>query len=298
MKPRVTGIHHVTSICGPVQQTHDFHTQVLGQRLVKRTVNLDAPRAWHLYFGDRTGTPGSLATCFIWAEAGQGRIGPGMVSAMAYAVAPGSLDHWVARLSLDGVDVSGPMVRFGERVLRLRDPDGLPVELVETQGAAAMLPTRLHSATLWSRDAEATEWVLTDLLGLAPAAQEGERRRLACGGQWIDIATHDAEPIARSGTGTFHHLALCVPDEATQMALAERLSREEFAVTDRRDRQYFRSVYFHEPGGILIEIATAGPGVLSDESEEVLGRNLCLPEGLEAERAAIEAALPAISLPA
>lgn len=297
MKPRVTGIHHVTSICGPVQQTHDFHTQVLGQRLVKRTVNLDAPGSWHLMFGDRTGTPGSLATCFIWAEAGQGRIGPGMVSAMAYAVAPGTLDHWVGRLSLDGVDVSGPSTRFGERVLRLRDPDGLPVELVEASGATGMLPTRLHSATLWSQDAEATHWVLSDLLGLAPAAREGDRTRFACGAQWIDIATHEAALVARSGAGTFHHLALCVPDRATQMAMADRLARAQLSPTEVRERTYFDSLYFHEPGGILIEIATAGPGVLKDEDEATLGQRLCLPADLEARRDVIEADLPKISLP-
>ena len=168
----IPGLHHVTAISGPAQANVDFFTRVLGQRLVKRTVNFDAPDTYHLYYGDRTGSPGTIMTFFPFADAGPGRAGPGMASACAYAVTEGRFDGLMDRLAEAAIDFAGPVERFGQRVITLTDPDGAPVELIETARTGAEELDGFHSVTLWLRDPGPTARVLTDVFGYAEAGHE------------------------------------------------------------------------------------------------------------------------------
>ena len=170
----IPGIHHVTAISGPPQPNVDFYTRTLGQRLVKKTVNFDAPDTYHLYYGDRTGNPGTIMTFFPFVNAGPGRPGPGMASAHAYAVTAGAFDGLMERIALEGMDFGGPSERFGQRVLTLRDPDGAAVELIESNRTEGAVLDGFHSATLWERDPDPTARVLTDIFGYVAAGEERE----------------------------------------------------------------------------------------------------------------------------
>jgi glyoxalase family protein len=300
-----TGIHHITAIGGPAQETLDFYTAGLGLRLVKTTVNFDDPSTYHLYFGDATGQPGTILTFFPWVRAVLGRLGAGMVHASAFAVPMSSIAYWMDRLWTSGAqEVEGPTRRFGESVIRFRDPHGLPLEIVGTTDArardrwtgspvpAAHAIRGFHGATLALDAISPTAGVLTDLLGLEANGEEGGRQRYQSGasGQVIDLVTSNQAP--RMGQGTVHHIAFRAVDEDEQAVWREELQKRGFRVTDVRDRQYFKSIYFREPGGVLFEIATDVPGFLRDESEAELGTTLTLPPWLEDQRETIERKLP------
>ncbi|MCA0946817.1 ring-cleaving dioxygenase [Salipiger pacificus] len=295
----IPGLHHVTSICGDPQSNLDFYAGCLGQRLVKKTVNFDSPDTYHLYYGDAAGTPGTLMTFFPFTDAGPGRAGPGMASAVAYAVPSSAFEGWMDRLALAAVDFDGPVERFGTRMLRLRDPDGAPVELIETPVEGTEL-YGFHSVTLWEADPDVTARVLTDHFGYSAAGSEttedGERLRFTAAGggrgSVIDILRSEAPTLPRSGAGTIHHVAFRAESDEVQLEWHDRLASAGFDVTPVIDRQYFNAVYFREPGGVLFEIATDPPGFAVDEPPEALGTTLRLPEKYEPIRARIERVLP------
>ncbi|MCX7645925.1 MAG: ring-cleaving dioxygenase [Rhodobacteraceae bacterium] len=302
MTRSIPGIHHVTAISGPPQPNVDFYTGPLGQRLVKKTVNFDAPDTYHLYYGDRTGSPGTIMTFFPFADAGPGRPGPGMAAAHAYAVPSGGLEAWMARLGDDAIDFDLGE-RFGQRLLTLRDPDGAAVELVETAGAAGgEALDGFHSVTLWERDPEPTARVLTEIFGYLPQGEEREGattrlRFVAPGGargSIVDVIRVEGTHLARPGAGTIHHVAFRAESDAVQLEWREKVLAAGHRVTPPIDRNYFNAIYFREPGGVLFEIATDPPGFAVDEPEDRLGEALKLPPQYEARRAQIERILPPV----
>jgi glyoxalase family protein len=303
------GIHHVTAIAGPARRNLDFYTRVLGLRLVKKTVNFDDPGTYHFYFGDEVGSPGTILTFFPWAHVAPGRIGVGETRETAFRVPEGAIGFWTQRLLAAGVAGEGPARRFGESVLTFRDPDGMPLALVGVKGAegepawstaevpAEHAPRGFHGVTLLLADAAPTGAILTDVLGFTEAGREGSRVRYATpqGGMGaivdIDVAAGDAP--SRPGAGSTHHIAFRAADDAEQEAMVRRLAENHgLRTTEQRDRNYFRSVYFREPGRVLFEIATDIPGFAVDEAKAELGQALKLPSGLESRRAQIEAVLP------
>ncbi|MEM9724708.1 MAG: ring-cleaving dioxygenase [Pseudomonadota bacterium] len=304
MAPAISGLHHVTAICGPPQPNLDFYVKLLGQRLVKRTVNFDAPDAYHLYYADQRAAPGSILSFFPFIDAGPGRAGPGMASAVAYAVK--DLDDEMLRLAEDAVDFDGPFVRFGARGLALNDPDGLRIELLEDANADG----GFHSATLWLSAVEATEQVLA-LMGYGRVGEErtttggtgGAERRIRLAstqpsrGSIVDLLVSDAPSIGRPGAGSIDHVAFRVADDAQQIEWRERLQSAGLDVTPVIDRQYFNAVYFRTPGGVLFEIATDPPGFAVDEDPAHLGEALKLPAQYEGRRDRLERVLPELKLP-
>ena len=301
---RIPGLHHVTAISGPPQGNLDFYAGPLRQRLVKRTVNFDDPGTYHLYYADPAGTPGTVLTFFPFADAGPGRAGPGMASAVAYAVP--ALDPWMGALAQDAIDFEGPFERLGQRGLALADPDGLRVELIETGGApGGRADEGFHSVTLWVDDPEPTARVLTEVMGYEAGPQEdgpeGSRLRLTAPGEArgrvVDLMRSDAPTIGRQGAGTIHHVAFRARSHEEQAEWRERVAAAGLDVTPVIDRQYFRAIYFREPGGVLFEIATDPPGFDVDEPRETMGAELRLPPRHEPMRARIEARLPPLRLP-
>ncbi len=305
-KAGISGLHHVTGISGPPQANVDFYTGPLRQRLVKRTVNFDDPGTYHLYYGDRGAAPGSILTFFPFVNAGPGRSGPGMASAVAYAVS--DLDPWMEELSLATLDFEGPYTRFEARGIALADPDGLRVELIEDKDAGT--DVGFHSVTLWLADPAATARVLTEVLGYEPAGEQalatagtgGTERRLRFRSNAteraavVDLLTSDARSIGRQGAGTIHHVAFRARSRAEHLEWREKISAAGFEVTPVIDRQYFDAIYFREPGGVLFEVATDPPGFAVDEDAAHLGEALKLPPQYEPHRARIEQALPPLRL--
>ena len=312
MRSPVTGLHHVTAITGSAQANVDFFAGRLGLRLVKQTVNFDDPGTYHLYYADGEARPGSVLTFFPWAGSPPGRVGPGETTATAYAVAPGAVDAWEAALAEAGDDVGERFERFGEAGLRLRAPDGLVVEVVETDDvdgrwAEGPVPVEralgpFHSVTLCSRAPEATAAVLTGAYGYREEGAEGGRVRFvndgADRGRYVDLlCAPDLAERGRQGAGTVHHVAFRVPTDEAEREVRERLLSLGLQPTPVVDRQYFRSVYTREPGGLLFEVATDPPGFAADEGADRLGRSLMLPPQYEPQRARIEARLAPLSLP-
>ena len=308
MSDRTDGIHHVTAISGDPQETVDFYTGVLGLRLVKRTVNFDDPSTYHLYFGDETGSPGTILTFFPFGGGGRGRVGTGQASATAFSIPGGSADHWVDRLDDLGVDHDEPTERFGEAVLPLRDGDGQPLELVAADSPVepwsdSPVPAEhavrgFHGVTLASDRPDDTGEVL-EHLGYEREDEEGEYTRYRAGGDRaavVDVRDPDDAISGRQGAGTVHHVAFRTPDDDAQVAWRERLTDTGLHVTPQKDRQYFRSIYFREPGGVLFEVATDGPGFDRDEDVADLGSALSLPPWLEEDREFLEARLPTIEV--
>lgn len=310
MEVAAPGLHHLTAITADPRANVRFYTRVLGLRLVKRTVNFDDPSAYHLYFGDASGTPGTLLTFFHWPGATPGRVGTGQVAGIQMSAPPASLDFWAERLRAAGRPVA-PGTRFGEPLLLSSDPDGMPLELLATgddprpgwTGTDVPPPYQLRGmagAELRVRDASRTLRVLRELLGWREIAAEAGRHRLVAGrgqpGHWLDVVGDPAAESGRPGTGTVHHLALRTTDVAASESLRARLRAAGAAPSPLIDRSYFQSVYFREPGGILLELATDGPGFLVDEPLATLGTGLMLPPAFERARAAVTAALPPLDV--
>lgn len=300
----IPGIHHVTAISGPPQANVDFYVGTLGQRLVKKTVNFDDPGTYHLYYGDHAGSPGTILTFFPFEGVGPGRAGPGMASAYAYAVPSADFAALSDRLRARGLDLRGPLTRFGEQVLVVRDPDGAPVELVESAGATDA--HGFHSVTLWERDPDPTARLLTEAFGYTVTGHEKttgcERLRLTAQGdargRVIDILRTDNPPSPIPGAGTIHHIAFRARSDDEQLGWIDALRRFGHRTTPPIDRQYFNAIYFREPGGVLFEIATDPPGFAVDEPLDSLGTALKLPAQHEHLRARIEEVLPALRVPA
>jgi len=298
MTPSLGGIHHITAIASDPQRNLDFYTGFLGLRLVKKTVNFDDPGTYHFYFGGYDGRPGTILTFFPWPGARRGRQGAGQVTAVAFAVPPGSLRAWELRIAAERLLTDIVVERFGEKVLRMYDPDGMPVELIETPAAPVGSLGLFHCPTLATTDPEATARFLTETLGFRQVAKNGKRLRFGVGeggiGATIDLCADACTNAGLGGAGTVHHIAWRTPDDQNQREWRDKLASSGHGVTDILDRQYFHSIYFREPGGILFEIATEPPGFTLDEPLESLGTALKLPPWLEPERAKIEAALPAV----
>lgn len=300
----IPGIHHITAISGAAQDNVDFYTGSLGQRLVKKTVNFDAPDTYHLYYGDRTGRPGTILTFFPFANAGPGRAGPGMAHSFAYAVPPTDFDALTDRLAAQGLAAGGAGLRMGQRVVTLRDRDGAQVDLIETEGATDA--HAFHSVTLWERDPEPTIRLLADVFGYQVTGQESQgathRTRLAAPGgaeaRLIDVIRVEGAQPGRPGAGTIHHVAFRARTQDEQHLWQERMAAFGRPTTPVIDRQYFNAIYVREPGGVLFEIATDPPGFAVDEPVETLGQALKLPPQYESQRAKIERLLPPLKVPA
>jgi glyoxalase family protein len=309
MAMAVLSLHHVTATVDDAQADLDFCLDGLGLRLVKKTVNFDNHHVYHFYYGDERGTPGTIWTTFPYANKGVpvGNKGAGQVTATAFSVPTGSLSSWRTHLARHGIPVSDIEPRFGDAAIAFSDPSGLAFELIATDQdqrppwIGGRDPTSdsairgLHSVTCVVRDAGGTIELMTGLLGFSVVADADGRIRLAAGsggpGGTIDVV-HDthAQP-AVNGLGTVHHVAMAVRTDDEQLRIREELLRFGARVTEVRDRCYFKSIYFREPGGVLFEIATIQPGFTADEELSQLGRELKLPPWEESHRAEIEAAL-------
>lgn len=313
MEASVPGIHHITAMAGDPQQNIDFYTGVLGLRLIKVTVNFDDPLAYHLYYGDNMGRPGSVLTFFPWPGAVRGRRGTGQVAAITFAVPEGSQSYWRDRLTASGAAVEEPQARFGNEVAAFVDPDGLALELAATGDAGdpsswarSPVPDEyairgFHSATLSAGSLEPTARLLSETLGFRLAAEESGRFRYQVGdggpGAVVDIVPDPAAAPGQVSTGTVHHIAWRTGSDDEQEAWREKIADTGNNVTPVMDRRYFRSIYFREPGGALFEIATDLPGFAVDETPDRLGTALKLPPWLERVRSVIEEKLPRLRLP-
>jgi glyoxalase family protein len=307
------GIHHVTAIARDPQSNVDFYTRALGLRLVKQTVNFDAPDSYHLYYGDEQGSPSSLLTFFPWPDVAKGRQGAGMTTTTAFSVPGSSLGWWHERLRRLEVDTDAPTSRGEEDVLSFRDPNGMGIDLVASEGdhrsgwdGVADIPAEhavrgLHAITLSEQQLDPSAGMLTDLLGMDVTEEGADRARfgMADGGSGalVDVAAGVRERGLQAG-GTVHHVAFRAPDLDTMTTWRQELLGRGVNVTQILDRQYFRSIYFREPGGVLFEIATDAPGFAIDEPLLELGRHLKLPPWLEPDREQIAAALPPLHLDA
>jgi len=304
----MSGIHHVTAIAG---RNLDFFTRVLGLRLVKKTVNFDDPGTYHLYYGDEQGQPGTILTFFPWAHAAAGQLGAGETQETAFRIPSAALGYWTHRLLEKGVTHGAPEKRFGDTVLAFTDPDGMRFALVGESGVPGAenekgwsngdVPAEhairgFHGVTLLVHTAAPTAAILTDVLGFLEVAREGALARYrgdAPMGAHVDLREAGDFPRGRMGRGSVHHIAFRAADDAAQAAMGKKLAADHrMHPTDQKDRNYFRSIYFREPNGILFEIATDQPGFAVDEPPGGLGRSLKLPPFLEPRRAELEGKLP------
>jgi len=299
---RSAGIHHITAIAGDPQRNLDFYTEALGLRLVKRTVNFDDPGSYHFYFGDNIGTPGTIMTFFPWPGARRGARGSGQVTVVSFAVPRNSMAFWKERLRATHVTAEEIKGRFGCNALRFLDADGLQLEIVASANEESSSERAIRgfaAPTLEVRSPEKTEKLLTEILGFEFVAEENNRRRFRGGGSnasaEIDLVSSEAG-FGQIAAGTVHHIAFRAADDDEQLKMREQLVARGLNVTPVIDRQYFQSIYFREPNGILFEIATDGPGFLIDEPADALGETLKLPPTYEPKRNEIERALPTIHL--
>jgi glyoxalase family protein len=304
------GIHHVTAIAGNPSRNVDFYTRTLGLRLIKRTVNFDDPGTYHLYYGDERGKPGTILTFFPWEHAVTGRNGSGLTEETAFRIPADSIGYWTHRLIEKGVSHKALERRFGDPMLSFTDPDGMSLALVGIAGVSSELawsdgtiPAEhairgFHGVTLMLDAAVPTGAILTGVFGFAEREREGAFVRYAADrtdpGGIVTIRETGGFLPARVGRGSVHHIAFRAGDDVQQAEMAETALGHGLRPTEQLDRNYFRSVYFREPGGILFEIATDAPGFAIDEPVESLGRALKLPPFLESRRREIEAALPPI----
>lgn len=314
MSSDILGLHHVTATVDDAQADLDFAIGVLGLRLVKKTVNFDNPFVYHFYYGDRVGTPGTIWTTFPYRGHGvrPGRIGAGQVTAVGFSVPADAIAFWRARLTAGGFTVEPAAARFGEAGVTVRDPSGLVMEMVgedrdgRTPWTGGGVPEAsavrgMHGVTITSRAADRTIEFMTSVLGFAAAGTDGARTRLTIGGDgpghiFDVIDGHGTQPGV-NGLGTVHHVAMAVATSVEQGLMRERLVRLGAMVTPVQDRQYFESIYFREPGGVLFEIATSEPGFTLDEPVDDLGRLLKLPSWEQSHRREIEAGLAPVIHP-
>jgi glyoxalase family protein len=308
MAPRILGLHHVTATVNDAQADLDFCLGLLGMRLVKKTVNFDNHDVYHFYYGTERGAPGTIWTTFPYKGYGVpvGSKGAGQVVATSFSVPASSMALWRARLAAAGVKVEDLPPRFGDEVIRFDDPSGLWFELVGSRGDArepwtgngvdaAGAVRGLHGVTLLVRQAAPTLGLLTDVLGYVVVGEAANRTRVAAGGDgpghFMDVVEDPEADRATNGLGTVHHVAMAIATDEEQLRLREELLQVGLRVTEVRDRCYFNSIYFREPGGVLFEVATMQPGFTVDEPLGTLGRELKLPYWEEPHRASIEANL-------
>ena len=311
MENRILGLHHITAIADNAKRNHEFYTKVLGLRMVKKTVNFDDPGTYHFYFGDEAGTPGTILTFFPWEGIGQGRTGTGMATSIGYSVPKDSLEFWADRFKQFNVKQDSIREKLGEQYLSFKDPDGLNIDLIvsndedkrkpwETDDVKANIATKgFHNITLTLKKIEATAEILTDILGYKLLEQDGNRYRFITDA--IDTANivdllelPDGKP-GHNAAGTNHHVAFRVKDDTILMEYREKVLSKGLSITPKIDRDYFFSLYFREPGGVLFELATDNPGFTKDEPLNELGTHLKLPGQYEPAREKIEKVLPELN---
>jgi glyoxalase family protein len=311
MNDTVKGIHHITAIAGNAKKNFDFYTGVLGLRLVKKTVNFDDPHTYHFYYGDKVGTPGTILTFFPWEGITTGRRGARQVTEIGYSVPEGSLDFWLRRFEDHNVIYNKPAEKFGEQYLSFLDPDGLKIELTvpkkpdnrepwTTNEVDTANATRgFHHITITSNKIEATAKILTDVFGYKLLEQHVNRYRFITdaveNAAIVDLVEIPAEITGHVAGGSVHHVAFRVENEEVLMQYREKIANLGLHITDKIDRNYFYSLYFREPGGVLFELATENPGFATDETVEQLGNGLKLPAQYEPIRDEIERTLPKIN---
>lgn len=312
--PTVHGLHHVTAIAGDAQENLDFYVGVLGMRLVKKSVNQDSPGTYHLFFADKAGSPGTDLTFFPWPNSPRARPGVGQIVEVPFGIPTGSLGYWQSRLADYNVDVGDVETRFGETTLPLEDPHGLRLALVETDDERDFVPWEdspvpaeyqvrgMHSVRMWQEEIEPTETLLTQVMGFEKLGvdDDGWHRYGVDGGgsgRLAELKVMADEGRGSGGAGGVHHAAWRVRDDEEENAVRSRIQNAGLRPTQPIDRFWFKSVYFREPGGVLFELATDGPGFDRDEDSDHLGEELILPPWLEPQRAAIEDALPTLEMP-
>jgi glyoxalase family protein len=311
MNDTIKGIHHITAIAGNAKKNYDFYTRALGLRLVKKTVNFDDPHTYHFYYGDKVGTPGTILTFFPWEGITTGRRGARQVTEIGYSIPEGSLDFWVKRFEDNNVIYNKPAEKFGEQYLSFLDPDGLKIELTVPKNADKREPwttnevsadnaTRgFHHITITSNKIEATAKILTDVFGYKLLEQNVNRYRFVTdavdSAAIVDLVEIPAEIAGHVAGGSVHHVAFRVENEEVLMQYREKIVNLGLNITEKIDRNYFYSLYFREPGGVLFELATENPGFAADETVEQLGSGLKLPAQYESIREEIEESLPKLS---
>jgi glyoxalase family protein len=307
MENNITGIHHITAMAGNPQTNYDFYTHILGLRFIKKTVNFDAPDVYHFYYGDETGTPGTILTFFPFPDARRGKRGTGEISKISFRIPANSLDYWVDRLSALAVSFNSPSVHFGYPYLSFLDPDGMMVELV-ADPIADSIPgwnngdiqadhsiRNFFGVEFLLNDSTETETLLSNVLGFKFIESINNIKRYSTGDgsslSFIDLKPNLQIGPPQNGAGTVHHIAWRTANDETQNNWRNKIIEHGLFPTEQRDRNYFRSIYFREPGGILFEIATDEPGFLIDEDFQSLGTELKLPEWYESKRDIIESQL-------
>lgn len=305
MENKILGLHHITAIADDAKRNLDFYTKVLGMRLVKKTVNFDDPGTYHFYFGNEQGEPGTILTFFPWEGIGKGTSGAGMATHIGYAVPHGSLDFWKNRLGEHQIALQEREI-FGEKLISFQDPDGLQIQFIETNDNRnpwtstdvnpAYALRGFHNVTLSLKEADPTIKVLTDILGYSIQKQDNNHYRLATDSidtaNVVDIIADRNLPYGKNAAGTNHHIAFRVKDDNVLMEYREKVLSAGLDITPKIDRDYFFSLYFREPGGVLFEIATDNPGFTVDEPLSSLGASLKLPKQYESYRSQIEETLP------
>jgi len=308
MNYKTGGLHHIRAIASSAQRNYEFYTNLIGLRLVKKTVNVDDPGAYHLYYGNGTGDPGTLLSILSWENIGPGSAGTGMATEVSLSVPSGSLGSWKRRLEQFNAGYAENRTRFGEEYLYFRDPDGLHLNLVVAdtedtrqgwQGSGvpdAMVVKGLHSVALTVKSIKNTAKFLTSVLGYELADRSGDTSRFVtdavANGNIIDLIEQPDGPTGYVASGTVHHVALYVDSEDGLASLREKILSQGLSVTPKTDTSYFSSFYTREPGGVLFELASGKPGLTVDETVEELGSNLKLPSRLEHMRDKLEDSLP------
>lgn len=310
MRKLITGIHHVTAIAGDAQKNLEFYAGILGTRLVKKTINFDGPDVYHLYYGDETGRPGSIMTFFPYQGLVRGRHGKGMLNTTTFSVPLASLDYWLTRLKKFGIASKEPVERFDNEVaVYLEDTDGLGLELVfndkDTRPGYSngIIPAEhaikgFYNVEIWEEGYERTAGLLMEQLDHVLVAEKGNRFRFAANdspGNYVDILCTPDSLKGLGGSGTVHHIAFSTPAREEQEEVRKKVL-ERLNPTPILDRKYFTSIYFREPGGVLFEVATAGPGFSIDESVDHLGEALQLPPQYESRRSSLEQSLTPIAI--
>lgn len=310
MEDRILGLHHITAIAGDAKRNFNFYTKVLGLRLVKKTVNFDDPYTYHFYYGDKVGTPGSILTFFPWQRIQTGRRGPRQVTEIGYSVPENSFDFWLKRFAANNILYNKVSEKFGEQYLTFLDPDGLKFELIASRSPDNRLPwetdevtaehatTGFHNVTITTNKLQPTADVLTNIFGYTLTESHVNRFRFATDAvstaNIIDVVEVQGEPAGHVAGGSVHHVAFRVKNDKVLMQFRDRIIASGLQITEKIDRNYFYSLYFREPGGVLFEIATDNPGFDIDESVENLGSALKLPAPYESRRDDIVKQLPVL----
>lgn len=305
---KILGLHHITAIAGDAQRNYEFYTKTLGFRLVKKTVNFDDPQTYHFYFGDEVGSPGTILTFFPWANVRQGKNGVGMATEIGYSVPKGSLDFWKSRFEKLNIRHDIISERFGEKYLSFQDTDGLWLNLIEAKHKderkgwetdeikAEVAIKGFHTVTLTLNNIKATATILTEVFGYKQVERDDNLYRYETdaveNAAIVDLLEMPEAQIGINAAGTNHHIAFRVKDEEDLMAIREKIVDRGLHITEKINRDYFFSLYFREPGGVLFEIATDNPGFATDETVENLGSSLQLPDQYEPMRNQIEKGLP------